>query len=99
VTVPKSSTMISNDIMNEAVHAVLDVHQTEAESADGSLPELSVTGPDSASLQSLGVDSMLVAEIIVELEQRLGTLLELTAEDGIETFEDLRAALRPATGM
>ena len=46
-------------------------------------------------LSDLNVDSLAVAELVVELEQELGTLLDLAPTDRLDTLGDLCRALRP----
>jgi acyl carrier protein len=48
--------------------------------------------PDSR-LDQLGLDSLLLAETIVELEEELGVLLELRPRNRMETVRDLEHAL------
>ncbi|MEU4773145.1 acyl carrier protein [Micromonospora sp. NPDC023644] len=49
-------------------------------------------------LAELEIDSLVVAELIVEFEQVLGVLLDVVAVDRMETLGDLCRALRPAAG-
>lgn len=49
-------------------------------------------GPDSR-LDELGVDSLALAEIMVELEEDLSVLLELRPDARLETIRDLSRAL------
>ncbi|MGX7674489.1 acyl carrier protein [Plantactinospora sp. DSM 117369] len=47
-------------------------------------------------LVDLEIDSLVMAELIVEFEQELGVLLDVVAVDRMETLDDLCRALRPA---
>ena len=49
-------------------------------------------------LAELEIDSLVVAELIVEFEQELGVLLDVVAVDRMETLADLCRALQPAAG-
>ncbi|MFD7708860.1 acyl carrier protein [Streptomyces sp. NPDC059786] len=84
---------LPENVMREAVSAVLAVHLPQEESG---IPPFDLVGPQSTNLESMGLDSLLIAEIIVELEERLGTLLELRSGTRLETLADLWAALGPA---
>ncbi|MEU7935358.1 acyl carrier protein [Micromonospora echinofusca] len=53
---------------------------------------------DAMQLAELEIDSLVVAELIVEFEQELGVLLDVVAVDRMETLGDLCRALRPAAG-
>jgi acyl carrier protein len=44
--------------------------------------------------EDIGMDSLQLAELIVELEEALGKELELVADDQLETLGDLCRALR-----
>ncbi|MEO3927799.1 acyl carrier protein [Micromonosporaceae bacterium B7E4] len=64
---------------------------------------LTVPPPGAASryagamrLVDLEIDSLVMAELIVEFEQELGVLLDVVAVDRMETLGDLCRALRPA---
>jgi acyl carrier protein len=45
--------------------------------------------------EDLGLDSLLIAELIVELEQESETMLDLAPVDRMDTLGDLCRALRP----
>jgi acyl carrier protein len=49
------------------------------------------------SLEALQIDSLLLAELVVEIEEELSMLLELDVQHRIETLLDLRRALREVT--
>ncbi|GIJ32871.1 acyl carrier protein [Verrucosispora sp. WMMD703] len=49
-------------------------------------------------LADLGIDSLVMAELIIEFEQELGILLDVVAVDRMDTLGDLCQALRPAAG-
>ncbi|MCX0246597.1 phosphopantetheine-binding protein [Streptomyces drozdowiczii] len=78
--------------MREAVSAVLAVRLPDGEDE---APEFTVGGPQSTRLESIGVDSLLIAEIIVELEERLEVLLELRSGTRLETLAELHSSLTP----
>ncbi|WP_406455761.1 phosphopantetheine-binding protein [Streptomyces sp. NBC_00876] len=88
------SPSIPEETMRDAVSAVLAVRLPGGESH---VPDFTVSGPQSTQLESVGVDSLLIAEVIVELEERLETLLELRSGTRLETFADLHSALTPAS--
>jgi acyl carrier protein len=70
--------------------AVLDVLRQVLD-----VQEDAVAGPiePGSKLDDLGVDSMLLAEFIVELEERLCVLLELRPDGRLVTVADLGRAL------
>ncbi|WUS99728.1 acyl carrier protein [Streptomyces sp. NBC_00708] len=84
---------IPEQVMREAVSAVLAVRLPDGENH---VPDFTVGGPRSTPLESIGVDSLLIAEIIVELEERLDVLLELRSGTRLETLAELYSALAPA---
>ena len=89
---------VPEDALREVVSEVLALRAPQELSGGpcDEAPLVLAGGPDATRMESVGVDSLLIAEIIVELEQRLDTLLELHSGTRLETFADLRAALRPA---
>lgn len=46
-------------------------------------------------MRDFGFDSLLIAELIVELEHEAGTLMDLAPVNRMDTFGDLCRALRP----
>lgn len=93
-----SSRGVPEDIFGDIVRYVL-ASRAPDERTDGpsEMSTVVIGGPDSTRLDVIGVDSLLIAEIIVELEERLNTLLELDHGTRLQTFADLLAALRPTS--
>ncbi|WP_369199229.1 hypothetical protein [Streptomyces sp. PU-14G] len=87
---------IPEDAMREAVRSVLELRAQNGEGSGNGAPEaVGLERLDTCRMADFGVDSLLIAEIVVGLEERLDTLLEITSGTDLETFGELRSALRP----
>lgn len=91
---PERNTSIPDNVMHDAVSAVLSV-RLDGDETEQSTLEIVIDGSQPTRMEDLGVDSLIVSEIIVELEERLDVLLELNPNATPETFGELRAALQP----
>ena len=86
--------LVAEALLRDTAIAVMQV-QAEPASAQA-LKRIAHADLRRLSLEELGADSLTVAEIVAELEDHLGVLLELAYGAGLRTFADLREALRPA---
>jgi acyl carrier protein len=91
---PRVDPFVPEEMMREVVEIVLEV-QTDPTTERGILGVAADHDLSGYRLEDLGLNSLLMAEVIVEVEQRLDTLLELVVETPLQTLADLRQALRP----
>ncbi|WP_055587023.1 phosphopantetheine-binding protein [Streptacidiphilus griseoplanus] len=77
--------LISEEAMRSVLGRVLD-------DADNARP---VQYSFDSTLEEVGLDSLLIAGVIVELEEELDVLLDLQATERLVTLGDLCRALRP----
>lgn len=76
----------ASDVAVEAIHDVLEAHGRP----------LGAIAPD-MRLDALGMDSRDIAEVVVRLQERTGTLVDPASADGLELVGDLsRLRLLPA---
>jgi acyl carrier protein len=77
--------VVSEDVLKRVARRVV----TDSQASDG----LEYTFD--TRLTDLAFDSIVLAELIVELEHELGTMLDITAPGRLDTLGDLCRALRP----
>jgi acyl carrier protein len=77
--------LISEEAMRSVLERVLD------DAGNARLEQYSFD----STLEEVGLDSLLIAGVIVELEEELDVLLDLQATERLVTLGDLCRALRP----
>lgn len=81
--------LISDEVICDVVSTVLALRHGEPANS----PTIDLVNWTGLRLDAIGADSLAIAEIVVELEQRLGVLLELHIRTGLDTLGQLRDAL------
>jgi acyl carrier protein len=93
---PAISRCVSHDGFLLTAETLLRVLRQILEARDG--PVAMSIDLDSR-LDELGIDSLIMAELIVELEDQLSVLLEIRPDGQLNTVADLRNIVQPVSAL